>query len=49
MQLQSLVKTVRALLADPRRMRHGNIRHNLEAIVVIGLCTECVVVKWLKR
>ncbi len=26
-------------LAAPRRMSHGNIRHSLEAIVVIGQCT----------
>ena len=39
MQLQNLVETVREQLADPRRMSHGNIRHSLEAIVVIGLCT----------
>lgn len=39
MQLQSLVETVREQLSDPRRISYGNIRHSLEAIVVIGLCT----------
>ena len=39
MQLRNLVETVREQLADPRRMSHGNIRHSLEAIVVIGQCT----------
>lgn len=26
-------------LADPRRTSHGNIRHKLEDIIIIGLCT----------
>ena len=39
MQLQCLAETVRKQLAAPHRMSHGNIRHSLEAIVVIGLCT----------
>ena len=39
MQLQSLVETIREQLSAPRRISYGNIRHSLEAIVVIGLCT----------
>ena len=42
MQLQSLVKTVRALLADPRRMRHGNDKQRKKWWV---LCF-CIVRSW---
>ena len=26
-------------MTDPRRTRYGNIRHKLEDIIIIGLCT----------
>ena len=39
MQFQSLIEIIKEQLPDPRRTSHGNIRHSLEAIVIIGLCT----------
>lgn len=38
MQIESLIKIIERL-PEPRRTSHGNIRHKLVDIVVIGLCT----------
>jgi predicted transposase YbfD/YdcC len=37
-RLKNSIKTI----TDPRRITHGNIRHNLEAILVIGLLSTLV-------
>lgn len=38
MKIQKLTERL-SHLTDPRRTRYGNIRHKLEDIIVIGLCT----------
>ena len=38
MKIQKLTERL-SELTDPRRTRYGNIRHKLEDIIVIGLCT----------
>ena len=38
MKIQTLKERV-SKLTDPRRTSHGNIRHKLEDIIAIGLCT----------
>ena len=38
MKLQTLAERL-SELTDPRRTSHGNIRHKLEDIIAIGLCT----------
>ena len=38
MKIQKLTEKLSGI-TDPRRTRYGNIRHKLEDIIVIGLCT----------
>lgn len=37
-KIQTLIEEINKL-EDPRRTRYGNIRHKLEDIIIIGLCT----------
>ena len=39
LKFQSLIEIIQEQLPDPRRTSHGNIRHKLEDILIIGLCT----------
>lgn len=39
MNIEILKKELRQKLTEPRRTGYGNIRHKLEDIVIIGLCT----------
>ena len=38
MKIEELKKGIKGI-GDPRRTRYGNIRHKLEDIIIIGLCT----------
>ena len=38
MNIETLKKGIQSI-SDPRRTRYGNIRHRLEDIIIIGLCT----------
>ena len=38
MKIEDL-KTEIQNITEPRRISHGNIRHKLEDIIIIGLCT----------
>lgn len=38
MKIQNLKEKISGI-KDPRRTRYGNVKHNLEDIIVIGLCT----------
>ena len=38
MEIKALQKRIETI-TDPRRVSHGNIRHRLDDIIIIGLCT----------
>ncbi len=38
MRIESLKEEIKNI-KEPRRTRYGNIRHKLEDIIIIGLCT----------
>ncbi len=38
MEIQELIKNLQSM-TEPRRVSHGNVRHKLVDIIVIGLCT----------
>ena len=38
MKIETLKEEIKTI-SEPRRTRYGNIRHKLEDIIIIGLCT----------
>ena len=39
MNLQKLRSEIKERVGDPRRTRYGNVKHTLETLIIIGVCT----------